>query len=196
MLNKDQIKQRREKIIQWLASDDMKSSRRDHLNGGGFTVNVRTRVEMGEKVLPITEYLRKEGIDDGMEIGEFRVQYNPATDQYVESYAFFLRGSVKGLPAFGANGNRQQDILNWLRSDDMKSDVRIFRNNRDFSVNERVRVVTDNGSLPITQWLKSEGFVDGAVVGGYRIRVNDATERFPENISFFMDGPVISVPAF
>ncbi len=196
MLNSEQIQQRRANIVAWLAGEKMKDARRDHRNGGGFTVNERIRVELDGQVISVTEYLRREGIDDGMEIGEYRVQINQKTEQYAESYAFFMMASVKTLPAFKAGGERQQEIINWLKGDDMKSDVRLFRDGCSFSVNDRVRVMSNAGSEKITDFLKREGFVTGAVIGDYRIRLNEATERYPENISFFVSAPVVAVPSF
>lgn len=195
-LTKEQIQQRREKVIAWLASDSMKEYRRDFRNGNGFSVSERSRVAVGSQTLAITEYLRREGFQDNMAIGEYRVRLNQATEQFPENFSFFLMSPVKDVPHFSSNGNRQNEIVAWLRSDGMKNTVRSFRDNRGFSVNERVRVNAYGDVVPITKFLKDEGIVDGAVVSEFRVKVNPANEQYPENISFFLMTPVVSVPQF
>ena len=196
MLNKEQIQQRRESIVKWLSSDGMKVNRREFRNGNGFSVSSRVNVSMNGQVLPVTEYLRREGFKDGVVVGEYRMQVNPATEQYVESFAFFLTAPVKELPALSGNGNRQAEIVAWLRSESMKDAVRVFRDNRGFSVSERTRVNVGGQAVTMTTFLKNEGFVEGAVISEYRIKVNPANDRFPENLSFFLNSPVVAVPEF
>ena len=196
MLTKEQIQQRRESIVGWLSSDSMKQYRREFRNGNGFSVSARTNVSMDGQVLPITEYLRKEGFKDEMAVGEYRMRINQATDQFVESYAFFLTAPVKDVPALSSNGNRQNEIIAWLRSEGMTDAVRVFRDGRGFSVSERVRVNANGSVVPMTAFLKNEGIVDNAVVSDYRVKVNAATDRYPENVSFFMNAPVVAVPEF
>lgn len=196
MLTREQIQERRTKIVLWLTSDSMEDHRRDFRNGNGFSVGERDRVEMNGQVLSMTEYLKKEGFGDNMVIGEYRVTFNQATDQFPENFSFFLMSPVKDVPNFDPNGNRQQDILGWLKSDGMEDAVRIFRDGVSFSTNDRVRVNAYGNQMPITEWLKSEDFADGQRIGEYQVRYNPPKGDYPENFSFFALAPVVQVPQF
>ena len=189
---------KKEKILAWLSSDEMEGHRRDFRAGNGFSVNERDhRVEVDGQVISMTEFLQREGFEHGDVVGEFRVVWNEAKEQFPESFAFFLMAPVKAVPEFSGNGNRQAEIVGWLKSDDMQDVTRAFQNDRGFSVNERCRVNAAGKIIPITKYLKDEGFVDGAIIDdNYRIRVNPAKGQFPENLSFFLLGSVVAVPSF
>jgi hypothetical protein len=91
---------------------------------------------------------------------------------------------------------RKQQIISWLTSEAMKSQVRWHRNGGGFSVSARVRFNVDGQQMAATDYLKAQGFADGDVVGDYRLRINPARDQFAENYTFFILTPVVSVPVF
>lgn len=94
------------------------------------------------------------------------------------------------------NSARKEQILDWLAGEAMAEQRRTFRNGNGFSVSERVLVRRGDETVPITTFLRDEGFDNGDLIGDYRVRYNEKKGEFPENYSFFMNAPVVDVPNF
>ena len=94
--------------------------------------------------------------------------------------------------------NKQQRLLTWLKSDEMKDARTDFERGSGFVMTSKVKVqCKDHSVKSVVDVLKDAGFEDKMKIDGYDVRYGPANAKYPNDaFRFFLENLPIAAPDF